>query len=64
MANSKFFISKKLLCKVVKFYGGMRKYTQHYCASEYNSVVFHEKCNKYLWMSIVKKIENNNNLEI
>ena len=56
------FLTQKQINSIIKSYGGYRKYKKNEVfKSDYNSIYFHEKKNKYLWLTIHN---NNSNIMI
>lgn len=60
MAKRKHFLTQKQINKIVKNYGGYRKYKMNESfKSDYDNINLHEKKNKYHWLTI-----HNNNINI
>jgi len=60
MAKRKYFLTQKQINNIIKSYGGYYKYKMNESfKSDYDSIYFYEKKNKYYWLTI-----HNNNINI
>ena len=51
--KKKHFLTQEQIRQIIKHYGGYRKYKKNESIqSDYDSIYFHEKKNKYHWLTI------------
>lgn len=68
MANTKYFVSKKILKQIVDFYSINERYKEHAEANKkaWGKVVYHKRKNRKLWLVIeyIGRLDNNLKVEV